>query len=514
MEYQLGEKHYCSVRGVLRQAPIDSSVSAQEIQLEPKASALLNLLLTHAGKTVNKAQILAEVWRERVVGEEVIYVAVNQLRKALGDHPKQAQWIKTISGQGYCYIGPCQPLNANADVSHQAILCAMGAMACTEQAAAITLHQDISLSSSLRYLKRLPVALSLLGILALLLLWLAHPLSFSAPTPMNEALLADFQKARYLLSQPSDDDYSQAKTLLNQVIVQAPDFGPAYLELASAKIAGLYQHDPRIWQQQAEIETLFLKGLSLAPEHHFAQQRLANFYFLVQRDHEKARQHFERSLPSVDGHFFYSQFLLAMGDFTGAMTQLEHYIALYPQGYSKESAAWLFTMSGRYQKGLAELEKLAPYAAEQRYYHVSRQAIYELTGDHDRAFAELTWLMKDAGYDDETLRHVAGRYQAQGLEGVYDWLAFDDTQQLDLGQYQPPLSKARYAIGAGEYDAALTWLEQAEQQHHTALLWLAVDPKYRPLYPQPRFHALLEKLNLSPIQVMPESTSPSEKRAL
>jgi hypothetical protein len=50
----------------------------------------------------------------------------------------------------------------------------------------------------------------------------------------------------------------------------------------------------------------------------------------------------------------------------------------------------------------------------------------------------------------------------------------------------------------GERDLAFEWLERAYAQHDPGLCWLKTDALLRPLGDDPRFAALLRKMNLSP----------------
>jgi hypothetical protein len=50
-------------------------------------------------------------------------------------------------------------------------------------------------------------------------------------------------------------------------------------------------------------------------------------------------------------------------------------------------------------------------------------------------------------------------------------------------------------LGAGDKEQALTWLERAYAEKDPWLFWLKVYPTYDPLRSEPRFQAVLRKLN-------------------
>lgn len=72
--------------------------------LEPKVMDVLVFLSERQGEVVSRQQILDAVWREVVVGDEVVSRAISLLRTELGDDQKNPRYVKTISKRGYCLI--------------------------------------------------------------------------------------------------------------------------------------------------------------------------------------------------------------------------------------------------------------------------------------------------------------------------------------------------------------------------------------------------------------------------
>ncbi|GGF54410.1 hypothetical protein GCM10011338_03260 [Alteromonas lipolytica] len=69
-------------------------------RIEPKAMHVLYLLAVHAGDTVERSELLREVWNGRVVVEEALTRIISQLRQALDDS-KQRRLIQTVPKKGY-----------------------------------------------------------------------------------------------------------------------------------------------------------------------------------------------------------------------------------------------------------------------------------------------------------------------------------------------------------------------------------------------------------------------------
>jgi len=79
---------------------------ARELRLTPKASAVLKVLLEHAGKPVSKEDLFASVWSDTVVSDDALTTCVQELRKALDDDAKQPRFIETRHRRGYRFVAP------------------------------------------------------------------------------------------------------------------------------------------------------------------------------------------------------------------------------------------------------------------------------------------------------------------------------------------------------------------------------------------------------------------------
>jgi DNA-binding winged helix-turn-helix (wHTH) protein len=74
-----------------------------ELHLEPKAFALLDLLLARRPEAVSKHDIQVRLWPDTFVSEANLTSLVAQIRQALGDHPKRPRFVRTVHGFGYAF---------------------------------------------------------------------------------------------------------------------------------------------------------------------------------------------------------------------------------------------------------------------------------------------------------------------------------------------------------------------------------------------------------------------------
>jgi TolB-like protein/DNA-binding winged helix-turn-helix (wHTH) protein/Flp pilus assembly protein TadD len=80
------------------------------VRLEPKVMAVLVHLARHAGEVVTRNEFADEVWRGRVVSDEVLSRDISILRSQLGDDAKEPDYVLTIPRVGYRLIGKVRPL--------------------------------------------------------------------------------------------------------------------------------------------------------------------------------------------------------------------------------------------------------------------------------------------------------------------------------------------------------------------------------------------------------------------
>ena len=76
--------------------------------LEPKAFAVLQVLMLHADEVVSKDKLLDAVWGHRHVTVGVLTRIISQLRQALGDSSATPIYIQTVHTLGYRFIGYSQ----------------------------------------------------------------------------------------------------------------------------------------------------------------------------------------------------------------------------------------------------------------------------------------------------------------------------------------------------------------------------------------------------------------------
>src|ERR1700751_5471771 len=92
------------------------TAKGEAIALPPKCFDLLCLLVNSPGQLLEKDGLMRTLWPETFVEEANLSNLIALLRKALGDSPASAPYIRNVPTIGYRFVGPvsslCAPANA------------------------------------------------------------------------------------------------------------------------------------------------------------------------------------------------------------------------------------------------------------------------------------------------------------------------------------------------------------------------------------------------------------------
>jgi hypothetical protein len=122
------------------------------------------------------------------------------------------------------------------------------------------------------------------------------------------------------------------------------------------------------------------------------------------------------------------------------------------------------------------------------------QALASL-GRNDEAATHLIRFLVLIGIDERYATDDARRLAAEGMSGLHRWyMSRPSTKPED--RYGIPFKLALSHALIGNADAALGWLQHAQRQRDSRLLFLNVDPRFAPLRGDPRFQALIEQVGL------------------
>jgi DNA-binding winged helix-turn-helix (wHTH) protein len=94
--------------------------SGEPRHLSPKAQQLLQALLLARPRALSREELYDALWPSTFVCETNLATVVNELRRALGDDPRSAQYVRTVHGFGYAFCGEVS--SSPGGVSHAGTL--------------------------------------------------------------------------------------------------------------------------------------------------------------------------------------------------------------------------------------------------------------------------------------------------------------------------------------------------------------------------------------------------------
>lgn len=92
--------------------------NGQNVTMRGKVFDLLWYLIQHKGRLVGKAELLEALWPEMVVEENNLNQAISALRQTLGDNSRAPEYIATVKGRGYQFVGDVlvDPASSDQDI--------------------------------------------------------------------------------------------------------------------------------------------------------------------------------------------------------------------------------------------------------------------------------------------------------------------------------------------------------------------------------------------------------------
>ncbi len=322
----------------------------------------------------------------------------------------------------------------------------------------------------------------------------------SAPSVNPDAHDA-YLRGRYFFNRPSDENLQKAIAQFDEAIRLSPGFAPAYSGLSDAYLwagynegfitaseakprtrtaaeravqldstsseahasLGIYQawygHDWDASEQELR------RAITLNPNYALAHDQLGQVLALVGRLDESIAQgrraiELDPLSPSIlvdqAFPFMYQRNVAAARELTGRASDLDptFYAAVMIDG-------WADLNAGQFRQAIPKLEKAAAMDAPP-FVTAYLGYAYGGAGEHDRAEVAL-----------ETLR------------------------KLSKGGQVAPFNLALVYLGLGDRRRALDNLERAYASDSEMMVWLGQDHLFDPLRSEPRFVALLQKLNFA-----------------
>jgi tetratricopeptide (TPR) repeat protein len=294
-------------------------------------------------------------------------------------------------------------------------------------------------------------------------------------------------------------DHNKAIEYFQKAIEKDPNSALAYAGITSTYIAHTLADDASPAETMAEAKAAATKAVELddeLPEAHVALGRVAMFY---DWDWQEAERHLLRAHDlnpnDIEGQLYLAHFYSNMGKHEKALELGARARKLDPLTINSNALQGQFLLyAGRPDEAIESL-----------------QQTIELNPNHwlPRMFIARAYIEKGMFREANDSCELAKRLGSSSLElvALEGWsyaklgdkgkarAALKELEQISEGRYVPPYFSALIHNALGETDGALSLLEKGFAARDMRLVFLKVDPKWNNLRSEPRFIAIMKKMN-------------------
>jgi eukaryotic-like serine/threonine-protein kinase len=320
----------------------------------------------------------------------------------------------------------------------------------------------------------------------------------AAPSVDPEAHDA-YLKGRFFFNRPSDENLQKAIAQFEEAVKLSPTFAPAYSGLSDAYTwAAFNEGFIRAADAKPRAKETAERAVQLDSTSAEAHTSLAVFRAWFEYDWDGSEREFRRAIALNPSYAFaHDQFglmLSLIGRFDEAIAQGERATALDPLSPSiLVDNVVAFMYSGKAARAV-ELTRKAAELDPTFFFPTTEDGLLALqTGRFSEAIPKLEQ-SRTMGAPPFTTAYLAYAY-AMSSDRPRAMATLAELKRISPGGEAAPFNLALVYLGLGDRTHALDSFEQAYAASSQSLVWLKVDRIYDPLRSEPRFMALMKRLN-------------------
>ncbi|MDH4218821.1 MAG: protein kinase [Candidatus Aminicenantes bacterium] len=303
-----------------------------------------------------------------------------------------------------------------------------------------------------------------------------------------------FLKGLYFWNKRTGEDVRKAIDYFEKAIKLDTNYALAYARLAdSYGILPFYTPTPPK-EAFSKAKVAAMKALEIDETLAEGHSALGFTKLYFDWDWEVAEAELKRAIQIKPGyvtaHHWYAEYLTAMGRHEEAIEEIRRAHELDPLSLIINSMkAWVFLYARQYERAIEQCQKTL-----------------ELDPNFDLAHSILGWAYLEKGMYEEAILAYQKRRGELGVFKLYAYaLPGKRDESLGIIEEMKELWRqggiaaypiARVYAGLGEEDLVLEWLEKSIERREPLIVRLNVDPIFDSLCSNPRFKALLKKMNL------------------
>jgi serine/threonine-protein kinase len=321
----------------------------------------------------------------------------------------------------------------------------------------------------------------------------------SSPTTDVEAYNL-YLKGRFHTYKATEETTENAIGYFNEALNIDPDFALAHFGLSEAyhvmgQVMGLPQKEYIPKAEEAALRALEIDS-TLAEVH----AKLADIKISYYWDWAGAEQDLRRAVrlnpQSIHTYIVYTYYLVMMRRIEEAIVKVEKAKKLDPLSiYAAYLAGVCYYLNGDFERALGELNMAMELDSESWLIHDGFGQIYTAMGEYAKAITSYKAAVNLGGGTLESLPWLGYTYAVSGNEEEARNV-IDQLNERSKDKYVPKYYFAVVYAGLGDRELALSSLEQAYRDRDYQMIFILMEYTFTGLRSEPRFIALLEKMEL------------------
>jgi TolB-like protein/DNA-binding winged helix-turn-helix (wHTH) protein/Tfp pilus assembly protein PilF len=318
----------------------------------------------------------------------------------------------------------------------------------------------------------------------------------AASRPINPEAQDDYLRGLYFGSKWTELGLQTAIAHFKRAIEKDPTYAPAYAELAMAYfwLGNPEQGGPSARETMPQARAAVTKAVQLDPSLARAHLALGLIVLNSGWNWSGAENEYRIALklnPNCgECYGVYGALLMALGRNDEAIVQTNRAIELDPlRTEYREALAFIAFSSRQYDLAIKHCENLnSDNSAILVGFSYAQKNMYpEAIANLEKGVARSGRLASNLGYLAQVYGLAGRKSETRKIIG--------ELKEMSRHHYVFPSVFANAYLGLGDKDQALTYLERAYKEQDGSLFYLKVSPLLDPLRPEPRFQALMRRVN-------------------
>jgi Tfp pilus assembly protein PilF len=315
----------------------------------------------------------------------------------------------------------------------------------------------------------------------------------------NDPAYQLYLRGRYFWNRRTVDGLRKSADYFRQSIAADPTYAPAYAGLAdSYALLASFSVEPGSLAN-ADARSAALSAIQLDPTLAEPHASLGMIYFFTDWNLAAAQKEFERAIqlnPNyATAHHWYALDLAAMGLPAQALYEIHLAQKLDPLSLIiGTNVGWIEYLGRDNAAARRDLNRVLEMDPNFVRAWTRLGMVDATTGNNAAAIADLSRALALSGDQDPWVEGLLGEAQARSGNRAAAEKTLAELRKRSASEYVPPISRALVLLGLGRRAEALVALQQAVEDHSTAMVYARVDPSLDPLRGDAAFASMVRRI--------------------